>query len=475
MPKTKFSWFVVLVLVLGIGLVACAPQAAQETTTQTERAESALSPAAAQPVSNKIVVEVDRNISNVNANSSLAVSRNLDEVSKECISCHQDETPGIVNDWRESRHGHVSVSCLDCHSVEKDAPNATQHASLIGTDVYVSVLVPPSKCAECHPGEADDFAHSGHYRAALQIEGKDAMQTLMFVHEGQNHPEVSGASKATGCNQCHGVRIELDETGAPTPDTWPVAGIGNVYPDGSVGNCTVCHTRHKFDIAEARKPEACASCHLGPDHPDIEIYENSKHGQIYAAEGDTWKWDSAPDAWEPGDYRAPTCATCHMSGIGQLSPTHNVSERLYWNLWAKRSEPRGSEDPMSALTGNAEEGRAKMELVCESCHTERHTAGFFKQGDDAIVLYNESYYDPAKKMLDDLKEKGLLKDNPWDDEFQILFYHLWHHEGRRARQGALMGGPDWAHWHGFFELQQDLYRMQSLYNYRLENNAIETP
>ena len=164
-----------------------------------------------------------------------------------------------------------------------------------------------------------------------------------------------------------------------------------------------------------------------------------------------------------------------MSGIGQLSPTHNVSERLYWNLWAKRSEPRNSEDPMSALTGNAEEGRAKMELVCESCHTPRHTTGFLKQGDDAIVLYNESYYDPAKKMLDDLKEKGLLKDNPWDDEFQILFYHLWHHEGRRARQGALMGGPDWAHWHGFFELQQDLYRMQSLYNYRIENNAIETP
>ena len=39
----------------------------------------------------------------------------------------------------------------------------------------------------------------------------------------------------------------------------------------------------------------------------------------------------------------------------------------------------------------------------------------------------------------------------------------------------MMGAPDWAHWHGFFELQQDLYRLQDIYNYRIENNAIEEP
>ena len=46
--------------------------------------------------------------------------------------------------------------------------------------------------------------------------------------------------------------------------------------------------------------KACTDCHLGPDHPDIEVYENSKHGQIYAAEDHTWNWTAAPDAWEPG-------------------------------------------------------------------------------------------------------------------------------------------------------------------------------
>ena len=80
------------------------------------------------------------------------------------------------------------------------------------------------------------------------------------------------------------------------------------------------------------------------------------------------------------------------------------------------------------------EGRKKMKLVCKSCHMELHIDNFFKQGDKAVRLYNEAYYKPAKAMLDELKSKDLLKDNPWIDEFQITFYYLWHHQGRRARQ-----------------------------------------
>ena len=72
--------------------------------------------------------------------------------------------------------------------------------------------------------------------------------------------------------QCHGTKIELDENKRPTPETWPNNGMGNIYPDGATGSCTACHSRHKFSIAEARNPNACASCHLGPDHPNIEIF-----------------------------------------------------------------------------------------------------------------------------------------------------------------------------------------------------------
>jgi hypothetical protein len=403
-------------------------------------------------------------------------AQGITEEARDCIECHATETHGVVSDWDSSRHAEEGVSCLDCHKTEAGDPlelkGVQGHEDLT---TPVSLLVPPSRCAECHEDEVAEFHASGHERAGLQVEAKDSMQTLIHVHEGRENPELSGASEETGCMQCHGIRFEVDDTGHPSSETYPSAGIGNIYPNGEVGNCTVCHSRHSFDIAEARKPDACGGCHLGPDHPDVEIYENTKHGQIFAAEGEEWKWDSDPGDWEPGDYRAPTCATCHMSGIGDLAPTHNVTQRLYWNLWAKVSKERNDGDVMAMYYGDGEAGRAEMEQVCSACHSEFHTTTYFESGDKAVELYNVEYFAPAEQMRSELADAGLLKDNPWKDEFLILYYHLWHHEGRRARQGAMMGAPDWAHWHGFFILQQDLNRMQEIYNYRMENNEIEAP
>jgi hypothetical protein len=37
----------------------------------------------------------------------------------------------------------------------------------------------------------------------------------------------------------------------------------------------------------------------------------------------------------------------------------------------------------------------------------------------------------------------------------------------------MMGAPDWAHWHGFFDLQQDLYKLQVIYEKRIETGVIE--
>ena len=403
----------------------------------------------------------------------LKIDRRLSAAGKGCIDCHKAVSPGQIADWKESRHAHVGVSCIDCHQVPADSPMATQHETLNGTDIYVSVLVSPAVCGNCHTAAVEQFNQSGHFRAYHQIIPKDNLHALTNVHEGRSHPEFQGAPNETGCMQCHGTKIELDANNRPTPETWPNNGMGNIYPDGATGSCTACHSRHTFSIAESRKPEACASCHLGPDHPNIEIYNNSKHGHIYNTSGDDWEWESAPDAWEPGDYRAPTCSTCHMSGIGELSVTHNVSERLYWNLWAKESKVRGSDDVLSPLLGDGPAGREKMKSVCNNCHSTLHTDGFFKQGDKAVNLYNVAYYQPATEMLETLREKNLLGDNPWADEFQITYYHLWHHEGRRARQGAMMGAADYAHWHGFFELQQDLYKLETIYEKRMASGKIE--
>ena len=129
---------------------------------------------------------------------------------------------------------------------------ATQHETLVGTDLYVSALVPPSTCARCHANESDQFKASGHFRAYRQIIPKDSLHALVQRHEGRNLPELSNAPDETGCMQCHGTEIKLDKEGRPLASTWPNAGMGNIYPDGSTGNCSTCHTRHRFSIAETR-------------------------------------------------------------------------------------------------------------------------------------------------------------------------------------------------------------------------------
>mgnify|MGYP000155041663 FL=1 len=409
----------------------------------------------------------------VNNVKALKVNRALTEGGAACIECHSKETPGHVNDWIESRHGHVGVSCIDCHSVSKESPMAAQNCPGVkGTKTFVTPLVPANTCARCHAAEAEQFQNSGHIRARLQIEGKAGMLSLMDKLEGRNHPEFKKGVDATGCMQCHGSKIELDKDRKPTSDTWPTFGIGTIYPDGSVGNCASCHSKHKFSVAEARKPDACTSCHLGPDHPDKEVYYSSRHGQIYLTEGDTWKWESAGGAWEPGDYRAPTCATCHMSGIGDLPVTHNVSERLHWNLWAPISDKRNSKDPLDKGFGNAEKGRAMMKRVCKNCHSPTHTNNFFKSGDKHVELYN-TYARDAKKMFDELTAKKLVKEDQWADEAFKNWYHLWHHEGRTMRHGAMMGAPDYAHWHGSFEVMQYFKKLEIIYAKRMKTGKIE--
>ncbi len=134
---------------------------------------------------------------------------------------------------------------------------------------------------------------------------------------------LNGQSPAAvnGCWQCHGSEVKVLENGDLDPTTWPNTGIGRINPDGSIGACTACHQRHEFDMVQARRPEACGKCHLGPDHPQKEVYDESKHGINFYAHVDRMNLDSAK--WIVGeDYdAAPTCATCHMSATRELPVT----------------------------------------------------------------------------------------------------------------------------------------------------------
>ena len=78
----------------------------------------------------------------------------------------------------------------------------------------------------------------------------------------QNNPRTADLNVANICIQCHGTVIKLDKQGRPDATTWPNDGIAALYPDGGVGNCLSCHSRHKFSAAEARNPASCGNCHL---------------------------------------------------------------------------------------------------------------------------------------------------------------------------------------------------------------------
>ena len=131
-----------------------------------------------------------------------------------------------------------------------------------------------------------------------------------------------------------------------------------------------------------------------------------------------------------------------MSGIGKLEPTHDVGKRLSWVL----------RSPLSIKTNGWQVKREEMKEVCLSCHSDGWVEGYYFQLDNAIALYNEEYYKPVKKALDELYALGILTKKSFDEEIEYTWFEYWHHEGRRARMGAAMMGPDFAQWHGFYEL-----------------------
>ena len=361
-----------------------------------------------------------------------------------CIECHTHEKPGIFADWRQSVHAKSGVTCADCHRVHDETNPAMSRAHLQHSDIPVSALVTPEKCAGCHPDEVAQYARSKHAHTLEIINKIDKW----IIHGMNNRIE-----RATGCYACHGsvVRFEAEQ---PAAGTWPNVGVGRQNPDGSLGSCTSCHTRHRFSSVEARKPEACGQCHLGPDHPQIEIYNESKHGAIYHAEGDAWNWHPDDFHWIAGrDYRTPTCAACHMSGAKDVEKTHDVTERLAWELQAPLTI-RPSQFAAFPATTSWQSEREKMRSVCLQCHSGDWTTGHFENMDQVVENYNTRYYAPVSGMMDDLYASGLLsRKSYFDENLEWEFYEFWHHEGRRARMGAAMMAPDYAWWHGFYELK----------------------
>jgi hypothetical protein len=99
-----------------------------------------------------------------------------------------------------------------------------------------------------------------------------------------------------------------------------------------------------------------------------------------------------------------------------------------------------------------------MKAVCMHCHTGEYVDAFYQQYDDFVINYNEKFAKPGQKIMAALKENGLISPTEFDDKIEWTWFYLWHHEGRRARHGASMMAPDYAHWHGMYEVAERFYQ-----------------
>lgn len=360
----------------------------------------------------------------------------LVSASGKCAECHRNSQYSIVYEFEMSKHAPKGVTCLDCHQVQP-GQSGTNHNGFV-----INTAITPANCRVCHAAVYDQFARSRHAAPSwVAVAGNQDFSPEMIgqmetLHPGSMkrppHPltKLEGdAAAKSGCIACHA--------------------IGKPNADGSIGNCTLCHTRHTSSVEVARLPSTCGQCHLGPDHSQIEIYTQSKHGIMFAAQQHLLNLKAPSNSLTTKDMFIPTCATCHMSGLNGRGVTHDPSERLSYNLFAEVTQPRP----------NAERAQAKMKDICQQCHTPPLVNRIYKEGAAVVDATNEKVL-AAKAVMDALQADGLLSPEPFGQKIQFTYFDLWHYYGRTAKHAAFMGGADYVQWHGNYPILSHMVELK---------------
>lgn len=326
---------------------------------------------------------------------------------EECLACHEGVTPGIVKDWRASRHAAPSqgkvVGCDGCH----------------GNDHQALVFPGPATCGTCHETQLRavlDERRYGFPSHALAMER--AVDAPHFADKPK--PEV------LACLQCHSVATKCDS----------------------------CHTRHRFDAAEARRPEACLTCHSGPPHPDDEAFFGSAHGRVYRDEGAGWDW-SLP--LRKGNYKAPTCAYCHLR-----HGNHQVADKAIYAFGIREVNPATAANRVK---------RRRWLAVCVDCHAEAQARTWLEDLDrERQTAWSRLYQ--AERVLKGLRSEGVLYPSarerptypmdwlgerwPWErigfhegqapalynvSPIERDYFEMWYFNNLRAYKGAAHGAP----------------------------------
>jgi cytochrome c5 len=190
---------------------------------------------------------------------------------------------------------------------------------------------------------------------------------------------------------------------------------------------------------------------MGPDHSQIEIYNESKHGVLFNAQRASMNLGADPKRLTTEDMPIPTCATCHMSGLDGLKVTHDTTERLSYWLFAPVSEQRPSYT----------QGQTEMQETCLKCHASTSVTRFYGEAEAVVAATNDRVRE-GQELLASLRSEGLLTPEPFDETIEFLYFDFWHYFGRTAKHGAFMGGADFVQWHGNYELLVKLTELQEM-------------
>ncbi|PLX88282.1 MAG: hypothetical protein C0619_13110 [Desulfuromonas sp.] len=359
-----------------------------------------------------------------------------------CFDCHVQETPGAVTQWQQSGHATANVGCRSCHGDDHDK-------ILQGNAPVVAAI-----CARCHQQAFAEHSESKHGTAlhtgwgcTRNLPGRDQGECRFCHEEGSTLPltdvmcsrflKQSSEMGQLGCNRCHMVE----------------------------NACGSCHGNHLTDLAIVRDPAVCAKCHMGPDHPQWEMWQTSQHGTLNRVQGRSV---------------GPDCQLCHMP-----KGSHNVSQGI-------TATPAGQVYPPEKYAAE----RAKMIKLCRQCH-----AGRFAEAElaaaDAIRDQSKQLVAEAAEIISELYDRKLLDPMPHDRpahpvrqhelvlDGQMLYEDISHIERlfftmkkfalAKTYKGAYHQNPAYTHWLGNAELKMLLVDIRAeasrLQERRGHNNA----
>lgn len=378
-----------------------------------------------------------------------------------CMDCHKEVTPALVRDFQQSKKYTLGLRCEACHG--------TEHTTT--EDVAQAQIPTPETCATCHPNRVEQFKAGKH---ALAWAAMKAMPTThmqpMELMEGKK-----------GCGGCHKIGLKTED------EITEMRAGGEIH---GLASCDSCHTRHAFSVEEARQPEACATCHMGFDHPHWEMWSTSKHGVRFALRR---------EGVLSAETAAPSCQTCHM-------PDGNHEVRTAWGFLAVRLplpddkqwaedrvtvlkalgvlDPQGTPTPRLNVVKAADVARLSQEAwqaerdtmltICAQCHAKSFATAELEKG-DAIIRAADHLLAEGIRIVAKLYEDKLLtkpEHFPYIYPDLLAFYEVNHpieqalfkmflEYRMRAFQGAFHANPDYTFWYGWAEMKAALTEIKN--------------